>query len=262
MTVGMQDRTGGSIARIEFHAPYHPNVLIRLFDTYYSIDGACSNRQDRYIHWITHFHFDHIRSSVAGGADFLLKQDEHITIYAPHDPTPVDECSSVFDIHRKLYAHHTKGKRVLVPVRPGENTQFNGTTLEAVPLRHSIDNFALFIDNGRADFTVLVTGDWLGSDEENREAIVSREPSILISECRYVNERSYDMTAERMHAHLRDLVELRELLPDTVIIPYHISRTFSNISALNRIFDENNMVFGKKFLFYEDIMQYEVTEPY
>jgi hypothetical protein len=65
-----------------------------------------------------------------------------------------------------------------------------------------------------------------------------------------------------MHAHLRDLVELRELLPDTVIIPYHISRTFSNISALNRIFDENNMVFGKKILFYEDIMQYEVTEPY
>jgi len=65
-----------------------------------------------------------------------------------------------------------------------------------------------------------------------------------------------------MHAHLVDLIELRELLPDTVIIPYHISRTFSNISKLNKVFDANNFVFGKKILFYDSISQYEVTEQY
>ena len=258
----MQDKTGGSVAKIEFHAPYHPNVLVRILDKYYSIDGACSNRQDKYVHWITHFHFDHIRSSVAGGADFLLKQDEKIFIYAPQDTTPVDESASVFSLHKRLYAHHTKGKRTLIPVAAGEKVHINDTVLEAVPLLHSVDNFGLFIDNSKADFTVFVTGDWLGSDEENREAIISREPSILISECRYIQEKTYSMTSERMHAHLVDLLELRELLPDTLIIPYHISRTFSNISKLNKIFDANNFVFGKKILFYDDIAQYEVTEQF
>ncbi len=258
----MQDKTGGSVAKVEFHAPYHPNVLVRILDKYYSIDGACSNRHEKYVHWITHFHFDHIRSSVAGGADFLLKQDEKISIYAPHDTTPVDDCSSVFLLHKQLYAHHTQGKRTLIPVAAGDKIKINGTVLEAVPLLHSVENFGLFINNSKADFTVFVTGDWLGSYEENREAILTREPSVLISECRYIQEKTYSMTSERMHAHLIDLLELREFLPDTLIIPYHISRTFSNISMLNKIFDTNNFVFGKKILFYGDITQYEVTEQF
>jgi ribonuclease BN (tRNA processing enzyme) len=258
----MTPNTGGSIARVEFHAPYHPNVLVRVLDKYYSIDGACSNRSDKYVHWITHFHFDHIRSSVAGGADFLLKQDEKITIYAPDDETPVEEGLSVFDIHQHLYHTHSKGKRQLVPVSDYENLHINGTTIESVPLKHSVPNNAIFLKNKEADFTVFVTGDWLGSDEENREAIVSREPSILVTECRYIQPDTYDMTSSRMHTHLNDLIALKELLPNTVIIPYHLSRTFSDISYLNYVFHKHGFVFGKKILFYNDTDSYKITEEY
>jgi len=258
----MSDRTGGSIAKVEFHAPYHPNVLVRIMDKYYSIDGSCSNRRDKYVHWLTHFHFDHIRSSVAGGADFLLRQDEQITIFAPEDKSPVEDCTTVFDIHNHLYLNHSKGKRVLVPVKPKEKININGTTIEAVPLTHSIQNNAIFINNEQVDFTVMVTGDWLGSDEANREAIVSREPSILISECRYFMDERYDMTSERMHAHINDLLALKEMMPETIIIPYHISRTFSDIRKIKDTFEKHNFVFGKKILFYDDISQYKITELY
>ncbi|MBN1785973.1 MAG: MBL fold metallo-hydrolase [Candidatus Methanofastidiosa archaeon] len=258
----MSDKSGGSIAKIEFHAPYHPNVKLRIFDKYFSIDGACSNRFDKYIHWLTHFHFDHIRSSVAGGADFLLKQNENIIIFAPDDRTPISDYSTVFDVHKTLYQYHSKGKRLLIPVREGEKIYINNTVVEAVSLKHSVQNNAIFIKNESADFTAMVTGDWLGSDEENREAIISRNPSILISECRYFRDENYDLTCERMHTHVNDLVALSELLPDTVIIPYHISRTFSNLDYIKDIFDKHGFVFGKKILFYEDIKSYEITEAY
>jgi len=258
----MRDRSGGSIAKLEFHAPYHPNVTLRIQDKYYSIDGACSNRQDKYVHWLTHFHFDHIRSSVAGGADFLLSQDEKIRIFAPADTTPLDECATVFEAHSRLYGYHSKGKRVLVPVEAGDKFSINGTVLEAVGLTHSVINNALFIKNKEVDFSVMITGDWLGSDEENREAILSREPSILVSESRYFIDEKYPMTSERMHTHVNDLIELKQLLPDTVVVAYHISRTFSNIGYISSICEKNDIVFGKKILFYDSYDNYDITHRF
>ncbi|HPR41553.1 MAG TPA: MBL fold metallo-hydrolase [Candidatus Methanofastidiosa archaeon] len=258
----MTDKSGGSIAKIEFHAPYHPNVKIRILDKYFSIDGACSSRFDKYIHWLTHFHFDHIRSSVAGGADFLLKQNEKIIIFTPEDRTPVEGDQDVFEIHKSLYQYHSKGKRLLIPVNEGEKIYINNTTIEAVRLKHSIPNNAIFIKNELVDFTIFVTGDWLGSDEENREAILSRKPNVLVSECRYFKDENYALTCERMHTHVNDLIALKELLPETIIIPYHISRTFSNLEYIKNIFDAQDLVFGKKILFYDNINNYEVTEPY
>lgn len=258
----MSDKSGGSIAKIEFHAPYHPNVKLRIFDKYFSIDGACSSRFDKYIHWLTHFHFDHIRSSVAGGADFLLKQNEKILIFAPDDRAIVNDDNTVFDIHKSLYQYHSKGKRVLIPVNEGEKIYINNTVIEAVKLKHSVTNNAIFIKNELADFTFMVTGDWLGSDEENREAIISRKPSVLITECRYFKDENYALTCERMHTHINDLMVLSELLPETIIIPYHISRTFTNLEYVKNLFDAENFVFGRKILFYDDINNYEVTDPY
>ncbi|MHC1605123.1 MAG: hypothetical protein ACXQTP_04040 [Candidatus Methanofastidiosia archaeon] len=258
----MADKTGGSIGKIEFHAPYHPNVTIRVLDKYYSVDAACSNKSDKYIHWLTHFHFDHIRSSVAGGADFLLKQHEKITIFAPDDSTPVNGETDVFGIHKYLYLYHSKKKRILVPVQNEEKIKINGSIIEAVSLKHSIPNNALFIKNKRADFTVMVTGDWMGSNEENREKIASKEPSILITECRYFTRKQYAMSCERMHTHLEDILELRNLMPETLIIPYHISRTFSNILPIKQKLDKHNLIFGKKILFYDNIKNFDITEAY
>ncbi len=257
----MADRTGISIAKLELHAPYHPYVSIRILNKYYNVDAGCSNRVDKYVHWITHFHFDHIRSSVAGGADFLLSQDEIITIFAPFDQTPVCE-KTCFELHQDLYNFHSMGKRVLAPVTPYQELTINDSVLTAVPLKHSVMNLALYIERKDTDFTVLITGDWKGSLQENKELIIDFSPNLLVTECRYFEASKYAETEDRFHVHFRDLLELQKEIPHTTIAIAHVSRTYQDIHPLVEEARENGIIFAKKVLFYEDSADYEIIEGF
>ncbi|KYK34167.1 MAG: hypothetical protein AYK19_02690 [Theionarchaea archaeon DG-70-1] len=255
------DRTGTSIAKLELHAPYHPYIRIRILNKYYSVDAGCSNRVDKYVHWITHFHFDHIRSSIAGGADFLLAQDEVITIFAPSDQTPVNG-KTCFELHKDLYNFHSKGKRVLTPVNPYQKVRINNSTLTAVPLKHSVMNLALYIEKEEADFTVLITGDWKGSLPENKDCIIDLSPHLLVTECRYFEASKYKETEDRFHVHFRDLCEIQEELPHTTIAIAHVSRTYQDIQPLMEKARKEGFIFAKKVLFYDDSADYEIVEEF
>ncbi len=257
----MVDRTGASVAKLELHAPYHPYISVRISNKYYNVDASCSSRGDKYVHWITHFHFDHIRSSIAGGADFLLKQDEVITIFAPNDPTPVDG-RSCFKMHKELYNFHSKGKRVLNKVDPYQRITINNSTLTAIPLEHSLMNLALYIEKKDVDFTALVTGDWKGASPENRSRIIDAAPHLLVTECRYFETDKYEETEERFHVHFRDLLEIKKELPHTTIAIAHVSRTYCDIEPLVEKAQKKGLIFAKKVLFYEDSADYEIVERF
>lgn len=257
----MADRTGTSISKLELHAPYHPYITLRVKDKYFNVDAACSSRADKYVHWITHFHFDHIRSSIAGGADFLLKQGELITIYAPNDKTSING-NTCFDLHEDLYKYHSKGKRVLKRVDPYEELSINNSSLKAIPLKHSIMNLGLYIKRKTSDFTVLITGDWKGSSSENQRTIIDCEPDLLVTECRYFEASKYKETEERYHAHFRDLLKIKKELPDTTIAIAHVSRTYQNIRPLVRKAKKNGFIFAKKVLFYDNAADYEIVEKF
>ena len=257
----MADRTGTSIAKLELHAPYHPYISVRILNKYYNIDASCSNRADKYVHWVTHFHFDHIRSSIAGGADFLLKQDELITIYAPLDETPVNG-KTCFELHKDLYNFHSKGKRLLKPVEPYQKREINKSILTAIPLEHSIMNLALFIEKKEVDFTVLVTGDWKGSLVENRSSIIELSPDLLVTECRYFEADKYQETEDRFHVHFRDLLEIKKELPHTTIAIAHISRTYCNVQTIVEKARKKGFIFAKKVLFYDNLTDYEIVDEF
>lgn len=257
----MTNRTGASIAKLELHAPYHPYITLRVKDKYFNVDAACSNRADKYVHWVTHFHFDHIRSSIAGGADFLLKQGEVITIYAPHDTTPIHD-STCFDLHKDLYNCHSKGKRVLNRVDPYEELSINNSLLKAIPLQHSIMNLGLYIKRKSSDFTALITGDWKGSSSENQSTIIECDPDLLISECRYFEASKYTETEERYHAHFQDLVSIKKELPGTTIALAHVSRTYQHIRPLVKKAKKNGFILAKKVLFYDNASDYEIVEGF
>ncbi len=255
------DRTGASIAKLELHAPYHPYITVRIQDKYYNVDAACSSRQDKYVHWITHFHFDHIRSSIAGGADFLLRQDEVITIFAPLDKTPINGMTC-FELHRELYKFHSKGKRVLSPISPYQKVTINNSVLTPVPLEHSFMNLGLLIEKKDIDFTVLITGDWKGSSSENQGRIAAIAPRLLVTECRYFESEKYRETEERYHVHFRDLVDLKRELPETTIAIAHVSRTYQNIDSLVEKARKEGFIFAKRVLFYENVNDYETIETF
>jgi phosphoribosyl 1,2-cyclic phosphodiesterase len=257
----MPNRTSSSIAKLELHAPYHPYISIRIQNKYYSVDAACSSRADKYVHWITHFHFDHIRSSIAGGADFLLKQGEVITIFAPLDETPVNG-KTCFELHRDLYNFHSKGKRVLNPVIPHQVLYINDSILTAVPLEHSILNLGLYIEKKNADFTTLVTGDWKGSSEENRSRIIELAPHLIVTECRYFEASKYRETEDRFHVHFQDLLEIKKELPDTTIAIAHISRTYREVHPLVEKARKEGFIFARKVLFYDNSADYEIIEEF
>ena len=257
----MANRTGNSIAKLEFHAPYHPYATLRILDKYFNVDASCSNRADKFVHWVTHFHFDHIRSSIAGGADFLLEQHEKITIHAPKDMTPVNGKTS-FQLHKDLYRYHSKGKRILNPVEDGQKVPINNSLLTAVALNHSILNLALYIEKKETDFTALITGDWKGSSLENRERIIALSPHLLVTECRYFEPEKYAETEERFHVHFRDLLEIKENLPDTTIVISHISRTYRDAHVIAEKAMKNGFIFAKKILFYENSSDYDIIEKF
>lgn len=256
----MVDRTGSSIAKLELHAPYHPYISIRIFNRYYNVDAACSSRK-KYVHWVTHFHFDHIRSSIAGGADFLLSQDEVITIHAPLDETSING-NSCFDLHRDLYNFHSKGRRVLNPVVPYQKLFINNSSLTAIPLQHSFMNLALYIEKKEVDFTVLITGDWKGSSSENRSRIIELSPQLLVTECRYFEASKYAETQTRFHAHFRDLCEIKKELPHTTIAIAHVSRTYQDVQPLVEKARKEGFIFAKKVLFYDNAADYEIVEQF
>jgi mRNA degradation ribonuclease J1/J2 len=256
----MADRTGSSIAKLELHAPYHPYISVRIADKYFNVDAACSNK-DKYVHWVTHFHFDHIRSSIAGGADFLLSQDEVITIYAPFDTTSINGNTS-FDLHRDLYNFHSKGKRVLTPVNPYQKLHINNSTLTAIPLQHSFMNLALYIEKKEVDFPVLITGDWKGSSQKNRSSIIELSPQLLVTECRYFEASTYAETQSRFHVHFRDLCEIKKELPDTTIAIAHVSRTYRDVQILAEKARKEGFIFAKKVLFYNNSTDYEIVETF
>ena len=256
----MVNKTGSSIAKLELHAPYHPYISVRIFNKYYNVDAACSNR-DKYVHWITHFHFDHIRSSIAGGANFLLTQDEVITIYAPNDKTRING-KPCFELHRDLYNFHSRGNRVLKPVEPDQKLHLNKSVLTAVPLEHSFMNLALYIEKKDVDFTALITGDWKGSLPENRNRIIDLQPQLLVTECRYFEESMYEETEDRFHVHFRDLLEIQEELPETTIAIAHVSRTYRDIDFLVEKARKKGFIFAKKILFYDNSADYEIIERF
>jgi mRNA degradation ribonuclease J1/J2 len=257
----MADRTGSSIAKLELHAPYHPYISVRVFNKYFNVDASCSSRSDKYMHWVTHFHFDHIRSSIAGGADFLLHQDEVITIYAPLDHTPING-KSCFELHRDLYNFHSKGKRILTPVTPYQELHINNSTLTAIPLHHSFMNLALYIEKKEVDFTVLITGDWKGSLWENKSRIIELSPDLLVTECRYFEASKYEETEDRFHAHFQDLLEIQRELPHTTIAIAHVSRTYQDIPVLVEKAEKHGFIFARRVLFYEDSADYEIVERF
>lgn len=257
----MADRTGKSVAKLELHAPYHPYISIRIYNKYFNVDASCSNRSDKYVHWITHFHFDHIRSSIAGGADFLLHQDEVITIYAPFDQTIINDMTC-FDMHRDLYNFHSRGKRVLTPVNPYEKLHINNSVLTAIPLIHSFMNLALYIEKSEVDFTALITGDWKGSLQENKNRIIDVSPDLLVTECRYFEASKYEETEDRYHAHFLDLVEIQKELPHTTIAIAHVSRTYQDIRPLVEKSKKKGFIFARKVLFYENSADYEIIEEF
>jgi ribonuclease BN (tRNA processing enzyme) len=257
----MVHRNSNSIARLELHAPYHPYISVRIKNKYYNVDAACSNRADKYVHWVTHFHFDHIRSSIAGGADFLLKQGEKIFIFAPFDTTPING-ETCFDLHQKLYHFHSKGKRVLIPIEPNQEKPINNSVLTAIPLKHSFMNLGLYIKKKGTDFTVLITGDWKGSSPKNREQIIACNPHLLVTECRYFEASKYDETQNRYHVHFKDLVELKKELPDTTIAIAHVSRTYHDIEFLVGKARREGFIFAKKILFYSNSEDYDIIEKF
>jgi mRNA degradation ribonuclease J1/J2 len=257
----MADRTGSSVAKLELHAPYHPYISLRIQDKYYSVDAACSNRADKFVHWITHFHFDHIRSSIAGGADYLLEQGEVITIFAPLDITGVDG-RSCFKLHEELYKFHSKGKRVLKPVTPYQKIPINSSMLTAIPLEHSFFNLGLFIEKMDTDFTVLITGDWKGSSSENQARIAKLNPHLLVTECRYFEASKYQETEDRFHVHFSDLKKIKKELPDTTIAIAHVSRTYRDIQSMVRKCRKEGFIFAKKVLFYNNFADYEILEEF
>jgi len=257
----MVNRTGNSIAKLELHAPYHPYVSLRILDKYFNVDASCSNRADKFVHWVTHYHFDHIRSSIAGGADFLLEQHEKIIIYAPKDQTPVNG-KTCFQLHKDLYNFHSKGKRVLNPVVAGQEISINNSLLTAVALTHSMLNLALYVRKKDTDFTALITGDWKGSSPENRAHIIELSPHLLITECRYFEADKYTETEDRFHVHFQDLLEIKENLPDTTIAISHVSRTYRDTHVITEKAMENGFIFAKKVLFYENSADYEIIEKF
>jgi ribonuclease BN (tRNA processing enzyme) len=123
-------------------------------------------------------------------------------------------------------------------------------------------NLALFIEKKETDFTALITGDWKGSSSENRQRIIDLSPHLLVTECRYFEDDKYRETEERFHVHFRDLLEIKENLPDTTIAISHISRTYRDSHAIMEKSRKNGFIFAKKILFYENSCDYEIIEKF
>lgn len=236
------------IGSVRLHAPYHPSIIVKLDKLEFKVDSACGAKNENKIYLLTHFHFDHVRSCMAGGADFLSLSEAPIKIYAPYDDRKkYGEEETVFQIHSKMINLHSKGRRKLAPIYETDNLKFNGTTLSPIPLKHTIPNFGYHLKN--PDVSVFVTGDWEGSNYKNRQKIISLEPNILITECRYFFEDEMDIAEERMHVHVEDILEIKEELENTTIILTHISHRYRYLDEIFKITKEKDLILAKNISF-------------
>ncbi len=236
------------IGSVRLHAPYHPSIIVKLDRLEFKVDSACGAKNENKIYLLTHFHFDHVRSCMAGGADFLSLSEAPITIYAPYDDRKkYGEEENVFDIHSKMINLHSKGRRKLAPIYENQTLQFNGTNLSPVPLKHTIPNFGYYFIN--SETSVLVTGDWDGSNYKNRQKIISLAPNVLITECRYFFEDEMDIAEERMHVHVEDILELKDELENTTVILNHISHKYRDLDEIFKIVKEKELILAKNISF-------------
>ncbi|KYC52887.1 MAG: carbon-phosphorus lyase complex accessory protein [Candidatus Methanofastidiosum methylothiophilum] len=240
--------TSKYIGSVKFHAPYHPSTVLKLDKIEYRIDSSCGAKNENKVYLLTHFHFDHVRSCMAGGADFLSLSEDPIKIYAPYDTRKeYGETENVFDIHYKMINFHSKGRRKLVPIRENEILQFNGTSVNPILLKHTIPNFSYYISN--KETSILVTGDWEGSNYKNREKIISLSPRVLITECRYFLEEEIEIAEERMHVHLEDVLELKEELEHSLIILTHVSHRYRELDDILKLTKEKDLILAKNISF-------------
>ena len=236
------------IGSVRLHAPYHPSIVIKLDKIEFRVDNSCGANNGNKIYLLTHFHFDHVRSCMAGGADFLSLSENPIKIYAPYDDRKeYGQNDNVFDIHSKMINFHSKGRRMLVPVKKDETLKFNGTTVTPIPLRHTVPNFGYYITNPQT--SVFVTGDWGGSNCENIQKLISLSPRVLVTECRYFFDEEIKIAEERMHVHVNDILELKKELENTLIIITHISHKYRELSDIMKITKENELILAKNISF-------------
>jgi len=236
------------IGSVRLHAPYHPSIVIKLDKIEFKIDSSCGAKNENKVYLLTHFHFDHVRSCMAGGADFLSLSEDPIKIYAPNDDRKeYGENESVFQIHSKMINLHSKGRRKLVPINENEKIHFNGTSIIPISLKHTIPNFGYYINN--EETSVFVTGDWEGSNCKNRERIISLNPRVLITECRYFFDEEIEIAEERMHAHVEDILELKEELQNTLIILTHISHRYRELDDIIKLTKDKELIFAKNISF-------------
>ena len=236
------------IGSVRLHAPYHPSIVIKLDKIEFKIDSSCGAKNENKVYLLTHFHFDHVRSCMAGGADFLSLSEDPIKIYAPNDDRKeYGETESVFEIHSKMINLHSKGRRKLVPIKENENIHFNGISITPISLKHTIPNFGYHIKN--EETSIFVTGDWEGANSKNRERIISLNPRVLITECRYFFDEEIEVAEERMHAHVEDILELKEELQNTLIILTHISHRYRELDGIIKLTKDKELILAKNISF-------------
>lgn len=236
------------IGSVRLHAPYHPSTVIKLGKIEFRIDSACGAKNENKVYLLTHFHFDHVRSCMAGGADFLSLSEDPIKIYAPYDDRrEFGENESVFEIHSKMINFHSKGRRKLTPIQENENLHFNETTVTPISLKHTVPNYGYYINN--VETSILVTGDWEGSNYRNREKIISLAPRVLITECRYFFEEEIEVAEERMHVHIEDILDLKEELENTLIVLNHISHRYRELEDIIKLTKEKELILAKNISF-------------
>jgi ribonuclease BN (tRNA processing enzyme) len=236
------------LGSVRLHAPYHPSIVIKLDKIEFRVDSPCGAKNENKVYLLTHFHFDHVRSCMAGGADFLSLSENPIKIYAPYDDRKeYGETENVFDIHSKMINFHSKGRRKLVPIQENENLRFNGTTVVPVPLKHTVPNFGYYISN--SETSALITGDWEGSNYKNRQKIISLAPRVLITECRYFFEEEIEVAEERLHVHVEDILDLKEELENTMFIITHISHRYRELDDIVKLTKEKDLIFAKNISF-------------
>jgi ribonuclease BN (tRNA processing enzyme) len=185
---------------------------------------------------------------MAGGADFLSLSEDPIKIYAPFDDRKeYGETENVFEIHSKMVNFHSKGRRKLVPIKEDEILHFNGTSVTPTSLKHTVPNFGYYINNDET--SILITGDWEGSNYKNRERIISLSPRVLVTECRYFFEEEIEIAEERMHVHVEDILDLKEELENTLIILTHISHRYRELDDIQKLTKEKDLILAKNISF-------------
>ena len=140
-----------------------------------------------------------------------------------------------------------RSRRKLAPIREEETLRFNGTTVAPVAFKHTVPNFGYYINN--SETSVLVTGDWEGSNYRNRQNIIALAPRVLITECRYFFEEEIEIAEERMHVHVEDILDLKDELENTVIILTHISHRYRELDEIIKITKEKDLILAKNISF-------------